>query len=98
MARMTFKAGEEYALKLEAVGARSEEMAIKAIETGAGIVTNEIRKNLTANLNDPESASRNGRLLFKNFITKQAVHYLSLSASRRLSGTRTESSPATPAA
>lgn len=70
MAKMTFKAGEEYALKLEAVGARSEEMAIKAIETGAGIVTNEIRKNLTANLNDPESASRNGRVLFKNFYNK----------------------------
>lgn len=70
MARMTFKAGEEYALKLEAIGARSEEMAIKAIEAGAGIVTNEIRKNLIANLNDPESASRNGRVQFKNFYNK----------------------------
>lgn len=70
MARMTFKAGDEYALKLTALGVQSEEIAIKAIESGAGIVTNEIRKNLTANLNDPESASRNGRVQFKNFYNK----------------------------
>ena len=66
MARMTFKAGEDYALKLSAIGAKSEEIATKAIEAGAGVVATEIRKNLTANLNDPQSASEHGSAIFKN--------------------------------
>lgn len=70
MARMTVKLGDDYVVKLEAAGAKSEEMAIMAIEAGAGIVTNEIRKNLTANINDPESASRRGDVAFKNFYNK----------------------------
>lgn len=70
MAKMTFKAGEEYMLKLSCLAAGSEEIATKAIRTGAGILTSEIRKNLTANLNDPESASRNKRVLFKKYYNK----------------------------
>lgn len=70
MAKITFKLGDDYLKKLEAMGAKSEEMAIKAVKAGAGVVTNQIRRNLTANLNDPESASSSGRSLTKNFYNK----------------------------
>lgn len=70
MARMTFMAGEDYMLKLSQLAAGSEEIATKAIQEGAGILTSEIRKNLTANLNDPESASKDKTVLFKNYYNK----------------------------
>ena len=50
MAKMTFNMGEDYLKKLGALGAKSEETAVKAIQAGAGIVTDQIRKNLEANL------------------------------------------------
>ena len=50
MARMTFNAGEEYALKLSRLAAGSEETAQKAIYAAADIVTDKIRENLEANL------------------------------------------------
>lgn len=50
MARITFKAGEEYALKLSALAARSEETAKRAVHEAAGIVADRVRANLAANL------------------------------------------------
>ena len=50
MARMTFKAGEEYALKLSALAAGSEATAKRAVYQAAGIVADQIRKNLETNL------------------------------------------------
>lgn len=70
MAKMTIKAGDDYMLKLSLVSDASAKIAKKAIKVGAGILTSEIRKNLTANLNDPESASRNKTVLFKNYYNK----------------------------
>lgn len=46
MARFTFKASDEYALKVAALGKNSKAMAEKAIKRGAGIVADELRKNL----------------------------------------------------
>lgn len=66
MAKITFKVGEEYARKLSQLAAGSEEIAGKALRAGAGIIADEIRKNLTANLNDPASASKSGSTMFKN--------------------------------
>lgn len=50
MARITFKAGDEYALKLSALAAGSEETAKRAVYEGAGVVADKIRANLSANL------------------------------------------------
>lgn len=50
MARMTFKVGEEYALKLSRLAAGSEEAAKKAVYAAAGIVADKVRVNLNANL------------------------------------------------
>lgn len=66
MARMTFKAGDEYAMKLARLAQRSEEVAKEAIYEAAGIVTDQIRANLEANLQDPESAAKSGTALFKS--------------------------------
>lgn len=46
MARMTFKAGDDYALKLSQLATRADEVAQKAIREGAAIVTDQIRRNL----------------------------------------------------
>lgn len=48
MARIAFKAGKEYALKLSKLAAGSEGIAKKALHEAGGIVANEIRKNLEA--------------------------------------------------
>lgn len=48
MAKMTFKAGDDYALKLSRFAARSPEIAKKALYAAAAIVTDEVRKNLEA--------------------------------------------------
>lgn len=50
MAKITFKAGEEFAVKLSRLESGSEAIAKKAIYAGAGIVTDKIRSNLQANL------------------------------------------------
>lgn len=70
MARMTFKAGDDYMLKLSRLNNRSEEIAKKAIRKAAGIVTDKIRENLEVNLRDPESAAKSGTALFKNYYNK----------------------------
>ncbi len=64
---ITFKKGEEYAARLSRLmGADQREIAGKAIHDGAEIVANKIRANLEANLQDPESVSKNRNLIFKN--------------------------------
>ena len=54
MARMTFKAGDDYALRLSRLGAKTDEIAKKAIREGAAVVTEKIRKNLSALREDVE--------------------------------------------
>lgn len=46
MARMTFKAGDEYALKLSRLATNQDEIAKKAIYRGAEIVADKIKENL----------------------------------------------------
>lgn len=46
MARMTFKAGDEYALKLSRLATNSDEIAKKAIYAAADIVADKIKSNL----------------------------------------------------
>lgn len=46
LARITFKTGDEYALKLSRLGDASEKVAKKAIYEGVNIVAGEMRKNL----------------------------------------------------
>ena len=48
MARMTFKAGEEYAIKLSKLATGQEEIAKKAIYAAAGIVADKIKSNLNS--------------------------------------------------
>lgn len=52
LAKMTFKAGDEYALKLSKFATGSEEIAKKAIYEGAKIVADEIRNNLEGILSE----------------------------------------------
>jgi HK97 gp10 family phage protein len=53
---MTFKAGDEYALKLSKLADSSDEIAKKAIYSAAEIVADEIKQNLVGNLRDPAYA------------------------------------------
>lgn len=71
MARMTFKAGEEYALRLSKLAAGSEEIAKKAVYEAAGMVADEIRANLEANL--AESRASTGALAASLGITPVTV-------------------------
>lgn len=48
MARMTFKAGEEYELKLSRLAAGDEEIAKKALFAAGEIVADKVRENLEA--------------------------------------------------
>ena len=48
MARMTFKAGDEYAIKLSKLATGQEEIAKKAIYAAAAIVADRIKANLNA--------------------------------------------------
>lgn len=52
MARMTFKAGDEYAIKLSQLATGQEEVAKKAIYTAAGIVADKIKDNLQGVLSE----------------------------------------------
>ena len=57
MARMTFNAGEAYALKLSQLASGSEEIAKKTVYAAADIVTDKIRANLEANLAGSEQST-----------------------------------------
>lgn len=48
MARISFKSGDEYALKLSKLATNSEEIAKKAIYQGAKVVADKINQNLNA--------------------------------------------------
>lgn len=52
MARMTFKAGDEYALMLSRLEAGSDEIAKKAIYQGAKIVADKIKANIPKDTGD----------------------------------------------
>lgn len=66
MATITFKKGDEYALKLSRLETNAGEIAKKAIYEGAKIVADKIRANLEANIADPEYVGKDGNVLFKN--------------------------------
>jgi HK97 gp10 family phage protein len=53
LAKMKINAGQDYALKLEKFGNDSPKIAKKVVIAGANPVTDEIRKRLVENLNDP---------------------------------------------
>lgn len=57
MARIAFNAGDDFMLRLQKVGDRSEAMIKKAIHEGARILTNEIRANLEKNLAGSEDST-----------------------------------------
>lgn len=52
MAKMTFKAGDEYALQLSKLATNSDEIAKKAIYEGAKVVADKINENLGKVLSD----------------------------------------------
>lgn len=52
MARIAFSSGNDYALKLSKLATNSEEIAKKAIYEGAGILADQIKKNLEGVLSD----------------------------------------------
>lgn len=54
MARISFKGGSEYALKLSRLGTESEAVAKKAIFEGAKVVADKIKSNLEGKLS-PEA-------------------------------------------
>ena len=72
MARFNIKATQDYAVKLSMLtdAAIEKKIAGAAIHEGASIVANQIRENLVANLNDPESVSKKKNVLFKNYYNK----------------------------
>ena len=52
LAKIVFKAGDEYALKLSRLGTKSSKIAKKAIYAAAGIVADQMKKNLKGVLSD----------------------------------------------
>ena len=68
MAKIELGQMDEYVARLSLLaGEAQEKIAGTAIGAGAGIVADAIRAGLEANLGDPESVSRNPKILFKNF-------------------------------
>lgn len=58
MARMSVKAGDEYLKKLALLSTDSQRVAERAVYKAAGIVADQIRKNLTDNLKSDRSAAK----------------------------------------
>lgn len=75
MASFEFKIGEEYAVKLSRYAAKSDEIAKKAIYTGAGMVADEIRKNIEA-LPEDEFRHLNTGETFKGIPKEQKIDIL----------------------
>lgn len=48
VARFAFKAGEDFAVKLSQLAAKTDEVAIKAVKRGAGLLADEVRSKLEA--------------------------------------------------
>ena len=63
MGRITFKAGEDYAIKLAALAGRSEEIVRRALHDAAGIVTDKIRDNIESLPEDSFRYLRGGDVL-----------------------------------
>lgn len=57
MATVKFKSGDEYAVRLSALGAKSEEIAKRAIYEAAGIVTDRIKSNLRGAVSSDSSGA-----------------------------------------
>lgn len=57
MARITFKSGDEYALRLMKTANRSEDLMKRAIYAGAKVVADRVRANLEANLSGSETST-----------------------------------------
>jgi len=55
MARMTFKAGDAFALQLSRFGQRSDVIAKKAIYEGAAIIADKVEANLEGVLKDSDT-------------------------------------------
>ena len=70
MAKITFKAGEDFAIKLSALADRSEEIVAAALKAGAAPVADRIRANLEANLKDQEYVGKREGVLFKKTYSK----------------------------
>lgn len=66
MAKIAFKAGEDYALKLSRLAGDSERVAKRALYEAADIVADKVRANLEANLKDQSSAGERGGTGRKN--------------------------------
>ena len=75
MASFEFKIGEEYAVKLSRYAAKSDEIAKKAIYTGAGMVADEIRKNIEA-LPEDEFRHLNTGETYKGIPKEQKIDIL----------------------
>lgn len=60
MAKMTFKAGDEWALKLDQLGERSGAIAKKAIYPAAGLLADRIKANIQALPEDTYRYLRDG--------------------------------------
>jgi HK97 gp10 family phage protein len=68
MARMTIKGIDEFAFKLSKLGSDAPKIAKKVVMAGAKPVADEIRKNLTENINDPQYAGvEDGKLLKQRY-------------------------------
>lgn len=57
MARMTVNLGDDYMRQLEKLADHSEEAIKKAIHAGVGVLTDQIRENLEANLAGSEQST-----------------------------------------
>lgn len=58
MAKMTFNAAEDLTKKLSSLGKDLDKVCKKVVMAGAAPIADEIRKNLQANLKDPEYAGK----------------------------------------
>ena len=58
MAKMTINGFDELELELSQLGAKSTEIGKRAVRRGAGILADEIRKNLEANIQDPSPVGK----------------------------------------
>ena len=63
MGQITFKAGEDYAIKLAALAGRSEEIVKRALYEAADIVTDKIRENIEGLPEDSFRYLKNGDTL-----------------------------------
>lgn len=61
---------DDFTMRLSSLLVESDEAAKEAVYVGAGILADEVRKNLKANIEDPASAAKNGKSAFKRLHQK----------------------------